>query len=561
MVRVLPRMLSKFAARGPVKPGRVVRRTRSLAPAVDRLEVREMMTIGFSEGAAAVIIDGTPGNDKVTVDIAVGNVNNPYDDQVVVQVTHGNTTESSSALLNKLGPNGPVRRFNLIQFEGAGGIDTVVDNTDFRDAILSQSLGASDQLTVGYDVASGSLGGQGSMNQEYTHVSIPAGGKYLQVETLDGYDWLTFSKAEVPTVGKALSVKSISFDCLGGNDSFTNDTSIPSTVYGGAGNDVLIGGFGNDHLYADGEDGNAYLDFGVTNNTLNGRDGDDFLQGAAGNDNLLGGIGDDTIYGDTGNDSVMAGAGDDAVYGNAGDDTIMGEGGNDSLNGGAGADHLYGNDGNDNVVDTAYDKSFNVLDGGAGLDFVEIGGAGSAHGGNDNDKVYIYGSGFAYGDGGDDYVQAGGVGYAWLYGGDGNDTLLTIVKSPIQGSTVTTSLNGGGGDDKIFGGLGPDLLIGGDGNDTLCGGGGADYLYGNAGNDTLIGGVGSDHLFGGIGNDYLLGGTSDGKTDNTVDYLQGDMGADTFVVDNDSTNNIPMDIIVDYTPAQLDKKKDAVIII
>ena len=62
------------------------------------------------------------------------------------------------------------------------------------------------------------------------------------------------------------------------------------------------------------------------------------LFGGAGNDTLSGGAGDDDIYGGAGNDTLSGGAGDDDIYGDGGDDTISGGAGDDDLSGGAGAD-------------------------------------------------------------------------------------------------------------------------------------------------------------------------------------------------------------------------------
>ena len=87
--------------------------------------------------------------------------------------------------------------------------------------------------------------------------------------------------------------------------------------------------------------------------------------------------------------------------------------------------------------------------------------------------------------------------------------------------------------DIIDGGIGDDRLFGEDNNDTLTGKLGDDILVGGAGDDRLIG---DDSI--NVGDDLLYGGT--GK-----DFLTGDRGADTFVFqagdgnsDRDSTNLI-----------------------
>ncbi|MFM1709106.1 VCBS domain-containing protein [Aeromonas salmonicida] len=66
-----------------------------------------------------------------------------------------------------------------------------------------------------------------------------------------------------------------------------------------------------------------------------------------------------------------------------------------------------------------------------------------------------------------------------------------------------------------------DVLIGGEGNDILFGQGGDDFLFGGAGNDILFGGSGNDTLYGESGNDTLYGGSGN-------DTLYGGAGNDTL---------------------------------
>ena len=80
---------------------------------------------------------------------------------------------------------------------------------------------------------------------------------------------------------------------------------------------------------------------------------------------------------------------------------------------------------------------------------------------------------------------------------------------------ATTSLNGGSGNDRLYGGPG---------NDSLNGGVGNDRLYGGIGQDTLNGGIGDDQAYGGRGHDLFNGDTagndsySGGNGRDTVDY-------------------------------------------
>ena len=98
-------------------------------------------------------------------------------------------------------------------------------------------------------------------------------------------------------------------------------------------------------------------------------------------------------------------------------------------------------------------------------------------------------------------------------------------------------LAGGAMDDALWGGKGSDVLLGGNGMNHLDGGAGSDILLGGAMDDTLRGGDDRDILNEGDGHGDIEGGKGD-------DILIGGKGADAFVVDRDSGN----DIIYDFTP-------------
>ena len=94
----------------------------------------------------------------------------------------------------------------------------------------------------------------------------------------------------------------------------------------------------------------------------------------------------------------------------------------------------------------------------------------------------------------------------------------------IVGGGGRDRIVGGVGDDELRGKGGRDVLIGGAGDDELKGGRGADRLVGDSGRDALFGGGGADRLFAGHGNDVLTGGRGD-------DTMEGGAGADRFVFD------------------------------
>lgn len=94
--------------------------------------------------------------------------------------------------------------------------------------------------------------------------------------------------------------------------------TLPSSIDGGAGNDVIISGNGADSITA----------------------GD-------GDDRIYSGGSADTIIAGAGNDSASAGSGNDSIQGNDGNDSLSGDADNDTLDGGNGTDTLDGGVGTD----------------------------------------------------------------------------------------------------------------------------------------------------------------------------------------------------------------------
>jgi Ca2+-binding RTX toxin-like protein len=206
----------------------------------------------------------------------------------------------------------------------------------------------------------------------------------------------------------------------------------PVTMYGGAGDDRLVGSIGDE--------------------TLRGEDGNDTLIGGEGNDWLYGDDGRDTLFGDHDSDSA-GGSGHDHLYGGAHGDNLYGDGGAISW-GGAGSDRLYGCGGGDNIFGHGGDD---YLAGEAGND--------DLYGGDGADTMY-----------GDQDPAGGGfplfIGHDELYGGSGNDHLY--------GQHGDDYLDGEAGSDHVYGGVGADTLIGGparDGEDHLYGQGDGDVFY------------------------------------------------------------------------------------
>jgi Ca2+-binding RTX toxin-like protein len=130
----------------------------------------------------------------------------------------------------------------------------------------------------------------------------------------------------------------------------------------------LVGGIGDDQLFANSHSNRIYGGFG--NDTLAGGRGDDFLDGGPGNDELFGGDGNDVLTSNTGSDTLHGGRGNDTLTNFFDNSILFGESGNDVLinfkgsnivflRGGAGDDimqitealttDVHGDDGNDTL--------------------------------------------------------------------------------------------------------------------------------------------------------------------------------------------------------------------
>jgi Ca2+-binding RTX toxin-like protein len=311
-------------------------------------------------------------------------------------------------------------------------------------------------------------------------------------------------------------------DQLKGNDGndFLTGVMGDDTLIGGTGIDRLYGGDGFDHLYGDDAAPTALIPNVLYNDIINGGAGIDQIQGGWGNDRIWGGTNNDTIYGDW-QDTVASPAktitSDDTIYGGNGRDTIQGGWGDDTIWGGDDTDILYGNDGDDEIhggANTPIPIAPPVVIIGTGYGVVLPDEFELLDGGKGNDKLY--------GDGGVDHLY-GREGNDLLYGGEDDDQL--------EGNLGHDELNGGEGDDKIYGGQNKDTLSGDSGDDRLDGGAGNDQIYGESGDDVIYGGMGNDEVKGGSGTDWISG--VDAETPSgayEIDRLSGGGGKDTFIL-------------------------------
>ncbi|MFN9268285.1 MAG: beta strand repeat-containing protein, partial [Planctomycetaceae bacterium] len=261
--------------------------------------------------------------------------------------------------------------------------------------------------------------------------------------------------------------------------------SLATTFVGGAGDDSLTGGAGND-LYQFDLDENLGAD--TLNDSGGGLDTLDFspstgvgatvnlslasvqtvatgrltlvLGSATTFENVIGGASHDNLAGNTLTNRLAGGAGDDTLAGGTGNDTYLFD-----------ADS---NLGTDTLVETTT----------GGTDLIDFTGT-SANVALDLSlaSTQVVNGNLSL------RLQDGAV-FENATGGDGHDTLL--------GNALANTLTGGAGDDSLAGAAGNDSLVGGLGDDTLAGGMGNDtYVYAvttNLGSDTLVelGGEGVD---------------------------------------------------------------------
>jgi Ca2+-binding RTX toxin-like protein len=296
------------------------------------------------------------------------------------------------------------------------------------------------------------------------------------------------------------------------------------------------------------------------------------MQGGAADDTISGGAGNDNLFGFAGDDALDGGPGEDGLVGYAGNDSLTAGPEGDLLSGGAGDDALNGGDGPDDmglsvVVDGVLhretgDDAFDggpgddVLNGGPGQRGVSFGGnppvaeptaatngADSFRGGDGNDTLTYMnrtsGVRVAPGGGADDGAPGEGDNAAsdieTVVGGSGDDVLLGGPGADtLDGGPGSDSIDGAAGDDVLRGGAadaGADRVDGGDGNDQVQGDAGDDQLRAGAGNDTARGDGGDDVVDGGDGDDAVQGGPgldaiAGGSGDDQLDGSGASAGAD-----------------------------------
>lgn len=311
-------------------------------------------------------------------------------------------------------------------------------------------------------------------------------------------------------------------------------------------NDLIIGSLGDDKI--DGGGGNDLIIDLFGDDSLSGGDGDDVIIAGFGTDIVSGGLGEDKLYGNAGDDEIAGNKGDDQMFGGSGDDKLVWNNGDgsDLMVGGSGDDRVQVNFNTDLVNDDLQNDDvaeFSVTDEGVQFARIELNGQTERglfqldiretetqetdFGGGD-DKALIVDTVL-------DEITLD------LDGGGGVDTLdlsqaaeaikVNLKTGELGDSTAANFENviGTDFDDKIIGDKQANVMSGGLGIDKMLGKGGDDVLIGNKGNDIVKGGRGEDLLVwnNGDGSDMMDGGKG-------YDTVQ--VNFDTDLIDDDLQN-------------------------
>jgi Ca2+-binding RTX toxin-like protein len=184
------------------------------------------------------------------------------------------------------------RSFQVLTVNGgAGGFDHVIYNaTEGPDVITSTATLILTATSVPLAINTLTLG---------------AGIDRLNVNTFAGNDIIDLDLTD-PNLQKSI-------DAGAGNDSVNLSGSVDADVFGGDGNDLLVGS--PDRDFIDGGDGDDAI-FSIG--------GADWLEAGDGDDLIVGGPGDDFAFGGAGSDTFVwnPGDGDDLFEGDEGDDTL-----------------------------------------------------------------------------------------------------------------------------------------------------------------------------------------------------------------------------------------------
>ena len=360
--------------------------------------------------------------------------------------------------------------------DGGGGADTV----DLSAAITAQAV-----TLTGLGSTDGSTGTTATVSSGFTNVDALVGG--TGSDTLTGLN--TDATWEVDGTNRYLDTNQVNFASF---ENLVGGSGADTFTIGGAQTVSLAGGAGADQFQLD-------AGAGVTGSIDGGADGDTLDYSAATTGvtvNLATATGTNIAGGLTEVENVTGGTGNDTLTGDSQANVLIGGPGHDTVSGG---------DGDDTIIVTALAGA--VVDGGTGVDIVEVQGTNAA------DDLEVFNTQITLGSSPADVVTHSAVEVLSVEGLDGADTFTITGMSNANlvggvgadtfrfndGAVLTGSVDGGADGDTV------DLSAATAARQvTLTGQGTVD---GFAGTETTISGgfTNVDTLVGGTGTDTLTG--------------------------------------------------------
>ena len=296
-----------------------------------------------------------------------------------------------------------------------------------------------------------------------------------------GDDWILGDFGEVDLSDNAKVLTTTTGDTHDTGDDVIDAGEGNNRILGGLGKDTITSGAGDDHIAGD----NATLTYSGEGvivsaesidlslgdaDTIDSGAGNDLILGGFGGDTITSGAGDDTVIGDNGRvnfldgirsevfstDTTDATGGDDIIALGSGEDQLIAGVGADTVTNESGESIIIGDDGR--IESDAAGRYLVAVTGNTG-----IGGNDTVTGGSDRDIIFGgFGADTLDGQAGDD-----------LIGGDGTRVTRNTDTIVMEATDLFTGGN--------------DTLIGGTGLDRMQGHFGGDLFYGSFSEDVMVG--------------------------------------------------------------------------
>lgn len=438
-------------------------------------------------GAGRDLLDGGEGNDTLRAGYYASTLKGGNGDDQLIGLE---SADEGSTFIGGQGNDTitGTRKGDLYLFNLGDGHDTITESVDrlSTDVLrFGEGINPSD-LTVSRNSTSLVISHSNGTDSITVLKWFNTSNNYQieRFEFFDGSVWLAYDVTAMGLVVQGTGAA----ETLTAMDGFNN------TLYGLAGDDILIGKSGNDLLF--GGDGKDDLRGGYGDDQLFGGEGNDRLHGEYGRDVLYGEAGDDTLYGSNYASILIGGSGNDTLIGDSSayeGSTFEGGTGNDTITGTRQADLYVFNlgDGHDTIQENSNTSAIDVLRFGPGVYASDFRASRNAEKLvlthiNGTDSITIqnwFGTSMGY------RIERFEFSDGTVWSHDAITASLLVQVGTAAGETLTGTYNYN------------DLLFGAAGNDVLNGGNGNDLLAGELGDDSINGGAGIDLVAGGLGND------------------------------------------------------------